>query len=188
MRRIAVYTENRGIIERLELLFGGSCEIVPCSAGESPAGFDGVIIDREYTSLAYPQALVLPFFEEGGRIRTLPLPLREAVDYVSGCDARAPRVVLELKEDGRTAILGERRVKLTEVEYRLLSALLFAEGFVAREALLREVWGEGVDPGVLNVYVHYLREKLEVGGEKMILSSRKLGYAIDERFRGGRIC
>jgi DNA-binding response OmpR family regulator len=36
--------------------------------------------------------------------------------------------------------------------------------------------------GLINVYVHYLREKLEVGGEKIINSSRKNGYAIDEKF------
>jgi DNA-binding response OmpR family regulator len=34
---------------------------------------------------------------------------------------------------------------------------------------------------VLNVYVHYLREKLE-DGKKIIISSRKLGYKIDERY------
>ena len=34
----------------------------------------------------------------------------------------------------------------------------------------------------MNVYVHYLREKLEYNGEKVIISSRKNGYKIDERF------
>ena len=48
----------------------------------------------------------------------------------------------------------------------------------------------GADEGVLNVYVHYLREKLERGGEKIIISSRGLGYKIDEKYlqTGGTVC
>jgi len=52
----------------------------------------------------------------------------------------------------------------------------------SREELLSRVWGNDTDPGVLNVYVHYLREKLERGGEKIILSSRKCGYRISEKY------
>ena len=34
----------------------------------------------------------------------------------------------------------------------------------------------------MNVYIHYLREKLEADGEKIILSSRSHGYKIDEKY------
>ena len=40
---------------------------------------------------------------------------------------------------------------------------------------------DGVDGGVVNVYVHYLREKLEKNGERIIISTRNLGYKINER-------
>jgi DNA-binding response OmpR family regulator len=61
--------------------------------------------------------------------------------------------------------------------------LIEASGdFISREELIRRVWGEGADGGVLNVYVHYLREKLEKQGEKIIISSRKNGYKIDGKY------
>ena len=90
-------------------------------------------------------------------------------------------------ESERVARLDARTIKLTEVEGRLLRLLVDGGGeFVSREELAKKVWGENADGGVLNVYIHYLREKLEAGGEKIILSSRKGGYRIDERFLGGK--
>lgn len=85
----------------------------------------------------------------------------------------------------RCAYLDEREIKLTEQEFALLSTLCSRGGFVSREELLRSVWGEGADGGVLNVYVHYLREKLEFRGEKIIISSRGQGYKIAEKFLSG---
>ena len=88
----------------------------------------------------------------------------------------------------KCAYLREREIRLTEVEYSLLSVLIKKGGFVPREELLRNVWGEGADGGVLNVYVHYLREKLECLGEKIIIASRGQGYKIDEKYlSGGRV-
>lgn len=75
------------------------------------------------------------------------------------------------------------KIPLTELELALLSELYHAKGeFISREALLGSVWGVGCTDGILNVYIHYLREKLESGGEKIILSSRKHGYKIDGRY------
>ena len=88
-----------------------------------------------------------------------------------------------LVEDDRHALLFGEKIKLTEVEYKLLFELLSAKGeYVSRESLLKRVWGDGFDSGVVNVYVHYLRNKLERDGRKIILSSRKEGYRIDERY------
>lgn len=92
-----------------------------------------------------------------------------------------PRI--RLSSDGSLLRFGERTVRLTDTELRLLRALLLADGFVSREQLLHEVFGEGADGGLLNVYVHYLREKLEGDGVRVIISSRKEGYKIDERFK-----
>ena len=86
----------------------------------------------------------------------------------------------------RCAILYGERIKLTEVEFSLLS-LLYSHGgkYVSRDEVLNKIWNGEADGGVINVYIHYLREKLEKHGEKIILSSRKNGYCIDEKFLGG---
>lgn len=88
---------------------------------------------------------------------------------------------LTLSEGGAT--LDGEQIRLTEVEEGLLRAIYArGGGYASRGELLSEVWGEGADGGILNVYVHYLREKLERAGERVILSSRKEGYAINTVF------
>lgn len=83
----------------------------------------------------------------------------------------------------KCAFLRGRHIRLTEVEFALLSAIFDKKGeFVSREELISAVWGPDFDGGVLNVYIHYLREKLECDGEKIIISSRKNGYKIDEKY------
>ena len=91
---------------------------------------------------------------------------------------------------GTPLVLGEkcarihgRLIRFTDAEFALLSALAEAGGeFVPREELISRVWGDSTTDGILNVYVHYLREKLEFFGEKIIISSRKYGYKIDKRY------
>ncbi len=72
------------------------------------------------------------------------------------------------------------RITLTETEARLLAVLAGNEGApVAREALERAVWGESCDTGRLEVYIHYLRNKLEgPAGRKLIHTVRGHGYAL----------
>ncbi len=90
---------------------------------------------------------------------------------------------LSLDTCERTATLRGRVTKLTEVEFALLYALYRRNGeYANREMLLSEVWGGNADSGVINVYIHYLREKLERNGEKIIISSRNNGYKIDEKY------
>ena len=115
--------------------------------------------------------------------RTLPLPLPLGRAAAMLGQTKAP--ILVLSDDTRSIRLYGSKIKLTEVEYALLHALVKAEGaFISREELRRRVWGEESSEGLLNVYIHYLREKLERGGEKVILSSRKSGYAIADKFTG----
>lgn len=95
--------------------------------------------------------------------------------------ARQGGAMLRLGE--RCAYLRSRRIRLTEVEFALLSLLVQAGGeYVLRDELLYAVWGRDAEASVLNVYVHYLREKLECEGEKIIISSRNMGYKIDEKY------
>ena len=95
----------------------------------------------------------------------------------------AKGALLSIDRERRCAYLYGREIRLTELEAALLYALIRGAGeFIERRALISEVFGEAADTGMLNLYVHYLREKLESGGEKIIISSRKAGYKIDGRF------
>ena len=185
MRTVAVYTANDRIFRKIELLASGHFTVVRADEDEAAGGFDAVIVDREYTERRHTSAFVLPYEHTEDGVVTLPFSLSEIWEYLIGSEARrvGEHPTLLLMEKRREVSLGNRTVKLTEVEFKLLSALMSRAGYAPREELIREVWGEGVDAGVLNVYVHYLREKLEGGGERIILSSRKLGYAIDERYK-----
>lgn len=85
---------------------------------------------------------------------------------------------LRLRE--RTAVLHGREIPLTETEHSLLKTLMEADGaFVSRETLLSCV---GSGERGLNVFIHYLRKKLETEGEHVLLCSRAKGYCIEHRF------
>ncbi len=117
------------------------------------------------------------------RCLSLPLPLGLARERLKKSGAAPSLIFLP---DERAVLLHGEHIRLTEVELALLRALAEAKGeFLCREALLSAVWGnEGTD-SLLNVYIHYLREKLERSGEKMILSSRKGGYALTKKILEG---
>jgi two-component system OmpR family response regulator len=53
---------------------------------------------------------------------------------------------------------------------------------VSREVILDRVWHGDADGGIVNVYIHYLREKLETEGERIILASRGRGYSLTEKY------
>ncbi len=69
-----------------------------------------------------------------------------------------------LDTDNRVLYVAGQRVKLTPIEYSLLDCLLRHAGqVVSRGTLLRQVWGSDKSPGVgsLNLYIYYLRRKIE---------------------------
>ena len=87
---------------------------------------------------------------------------------------------LLLPPNEQAVLLDGERIALTAREYACLACLWRAAGApVSREQLLCEVWGgEETDPGVVSVYLHYLRKKLERGGKKRIYAIRGRGYAL----------
>lgn len=98
----------------------------------------------------------------------------------------APEVLryvdLELDTATRRARRGERDITLTTTEYKLLLQLLrSAERVVLKGVLTERVWGydfDGTD-NVLEVYIRYLRQKLEAGGEpRLIYTLRGAGYVL----------
>jgi two-component system, OmpR family, response regulator MprA len=124
--------------------------------------------------------LIKPFaFEELlARIRAL-LRRREPD---APCELRYADLSLDTRS--RMAQRGVRRIELTTTEYRLLELFLSRQGEVlTREGILEKVWGydfEG-ESNVLEVYVRYLRGKLEADGEpRLIHTIRGAGYVLRE--------
>lgn len=97
-------------------------------------------------------------------------------------DMRLADLALDVK--GRAASRGERPLDLTPRELDLMRAFLERpEHVLPREHLLDVVWGEpaDVEPNVVDVYVGYLRRKLEQGGEpRLIWTVRGVGYVLRE--------
>ncbi len=89
---------------------------------------------------------------------------------------------LRLDPRGRTAHRGERELDLTAREFDLLELLVRNAGQVLdRPRLHEEVWGYTFDPGtnVADVFVGYLRRKLEAGGEPRVLHTvRGIGFVL----------
>jgi two-component system response regulator MprA len=77
---------------------------------------------------------------------------------------------------------GGRRIDLTRREFELLLVFLRRPRQVLpREELLARVWGYNfaTDTNVVEVYVLYLRRKLEAGGEPRLLHTvRGAGYVL----------
>jgi DNA-binding response OmpR family regulator len=126
--------------------------------------------------------LVKPFAVEELVARLHALLRRGAGD--DGVDPSAPVEVGDLAIDpaARTARRGERELDLTRREFDLLEALARNAGIVlSRERLLELVWGYDweTDGNVVDVFVSYLRRKLESGGEPRIVQTvRGVGFTL----------
>jgi len=104
-----------------------------------------------------------------------------------GSSGRAPVLeVADLRLDPATRECrrGESAVDLTPREFSLLEVLMRRTGdVVAKQELLDLVWGvdAGVDPNVLEVYVGYLRRKIDHPFERTSLQTvRGVGYRLTE--------
>lgn len=86
--------------------------------------------------------------------------------------------------DTRIAERDGRRFQVTEIEAKLLHLLLdHPEQTVTRELIADTVWGPEAAPGsnTIDVYIGYLRAKLELGGlPRLIHTVRGLGYRLAE--------
>jgi two-component system, OmpR family, response regulator NblR len=91
-------------------------------------------------------------------------------------------LVLDL--DTRQAVRGQRSIELTAKEFELLRYLMQHPGeTLTREQILENVWGydAGGESNVIEVYVRYLRIKLQEGGEKRLIQTvRGFGYVLRE--------
>jgi two-component system response regulator MprA len=125
--------------------------------------------------------LVKPFaFEElQARVRAL-LRRRPASGSAASGPLRADDV--QIDPVTRRAHRGAREIELTAQEFDLLCFFLRHQRQVlSRDQLLQAVWGGGsaATSNVVDVYVGYLRSKLEAGGEPRILHTvRGAGYVL----------
>jgi two-component system, OmpR family, response regulator MprA len=92
---------------------------------------------------------------------------------------------VELDTGTRIARRGKREISLSTTEYELLALFMRRPRQVlTRDIIMERVWGydfEG-ESNVLEVYVGYLRNKLEADGEPRILHTiRGAGYVLREK-------
>ncbi|HEY9738334.1 MAG TPA: response regulator transcription factor [Trichocoleus sp.] len=93
---------------------------------------------------------------------------------------------LTLNRKSREVTRGQRSIELTAKEYDLLEFLLtHARQVLTRDRILEEVWGYDFmgDSNIIEVYIRYLRLKLEAAAEKRLIHTvRGVGYVLrDER-------
>jgi DNA-binding response OmpR family regulator len=91
---------------------------------------------------------------------------------------------LELDLLTRTAHRGGEKIALTNREFALLEVLMLsAPKPVSKTAIVEHVWDQHFDSGtnVVNVYVNYLREKIDrAGWAPLIHTVRGVGFAVRE--------
>ncbi len=97
-------------------------------------------------------------------------------------ELEGPGVRLDLA--GRRAWRDDREMSLSKTEFELLELLVRNTGIVLdRDTIHERIWGYdfGPDSKNLNVYIGYLRRKLEEEGEERVLHTvRGVGYVVRE--------
>lgn len=90
---------------------------------------------------------------------------------------------LSVNTDTHDVVLSGKRVELSPKEYRLLVYLLENRNrALSRMQLLNAVWGINYDnnTNVVDVYISYLRSKIEQSGSKFIHTVKGTGYMLKE--------
>ncbi|HLH29234.1 MAG TPA: winged helix-turn-helix domain-containing protein, partial [Acidimicrobiales bacterium] len=115
-----------------------------------------------------------------------------------GVDQPGPRLTVgdvTLDEESHEVWRGEAAVSLTPTEFRLLHYLMVNAGHVVSKSQIRDwVWDYDFDGKVnmVEVYVSYLRKKLDGLGPPLIRTVRGVGYCmrsepvVEAAGRGGR--
>ncbi len=101
-----------------------------------------------------------------------------------GSEESGPRLAvgdLELDEESHEVRRGSEVIELTPTEFRLLHYLMVNAGQVVSKSQIRDrVWDYSFDGKVnmVEVYVSYLRKKLDVHGPPLIRTVRGIGYCL----------
>lgn len=91
---------------------------------------------------------------------------------------------LTLNRLTRELYRGKRLIELTAKEFDLLDYLLtYPKQVITRDRILEEVWGDDFigDSDIIEVYIRYLRLKLEANNEKRLLQTvQGVGYVLQD--------
>jgi len=92
---------------------------------------------------------------------------------------------VKLDPAARMAWRGDRQLTLTKTEFDLLELLTWNAGIVlSRETLYERIWGYDFETSSrsLDVYIGYLRAKLEANGEsRLVQTVRGVGFVVREQ-------
>lgn len=175
-KKIAVISEDTYLVQKIRLALGERHSVMRVQGGRTDE-YDLCLFDMRDGGTPPTGCPVITMSREAGAELKIPFSRRALVAVLEHGESAAP-----LTLGVRCAYLRGEKIRLTELELSLLSCLVEAQGsFISREEILERVWHGTAEGGVVNVYVHYLREKLEAAGEKVIISSRHHGYKIDEK-------
>ena len=172
MKTVSVYTDDAFLFQKIKLDIATVARVV-----RYESVYDLCLFDVDTSKEKAPSDALTMSRSDGADIK-IPFALGTVHSLLENDNSP----ILTVDAESRCAYLRGEKIKLTEVELSLLSLLYERGEYVTREEILSTVWGGEADAGVINVYIHYLREKLERHGEKIILSSRKCGYRIDEKY------
>ena len=91
---------------------------------------------------------------------------------------------LALNRKTREVFRGQRSIELTAKEFDLLEYMItYPRQVLTRDQILEKVWGYDFmgDSNIIEVYIRYLRLKLEEKGEKRLIHTvRSVGYVLRE--------
>lgn len=179
--RVAVITDDKYLYRRIELELAGAAEVT-----SDTSSAELLIIDIDGAPSPEVSGRSITLSRRSSADLSIPFPRGSLHALIDGGAKSTAR--LSLDREARVAALDGRAIPLTRQEAALLAFLIDKGGeFASREEISREVWG-GASDGLINIYVHYLREKLEGSGERIILSSRSQGYRISEKFLEVKVC
>ncbi len=112
--------------------------------------------------------------------------IRALLRRVAPSEANTPLQFADLELDPATrrARRGEREIELTAKEYDVLELFMrHPRQVLTRDIIYDRIWGYdfGGESNIIEVYVRYLRAKLEAGGEpRLIHTVRGVGYVLRE--------
>ena len=148
---------------------------------------ESVVYDFEWEGHSF-QCLCAPRFDTAGRI-TGALGVAVVSEWSGMTLGETPEEVitagpLRLMVDSYSAELGDRALKLTPTEFKLLQEFARNQGVVlSRDVLLKQVWGYEFLGGsrVVDMAVKRLRDKLEEqsGGALVVETVRGVGYKLE---------
>ena len=173
--RISLLISDKYLKRKIELELGGCADLTATESAE--------ITVSEITDSHGMISGIRVHTGGNDTVLTVPFAVGALRDMLTEAKSGAAR--LGIDNERKCALLDGKAIPLTTHEYALF-ALLYESGgsYVTRERIMSTVWEEGNDR-LVNLYVHYLREKLEIRQERIIISSRGEGYRINKTYLGG---